>query len=164
MQYQSYVDWKYRIFKHYVLTPPKSRKGNGKRVAYRFTTRSLPVFTDYYYLFYNGSKKLIPNTLSLNALSMAVWYMDDGSKSRSACYLNSQQFSYEEQKILQCLLKKSFGFKSTLNKDREYLRIRISSESTKKLFELIEPYVLSCFRYKLGYDPVTTDPKGEALV
>ncbi len=39
------VDWIFNNFKSYVNTPPKIRRNNGAREAYRFSTRSLPVFT-----------------------------------------------------------------------------------------------------------------------
>ncbi|NIP69961.1 MAG: hypothetical protein GTO04_12515 [Planctomycetales bacterium] len=32
-EYREYVDWKWRHFESFVLTPPKSRQGKGKRVA-----------------------------------------------------------------------------------------------------------------------------------
>src|SRR5262249_51147929 len=47
-EFRDYVDWKWFHFRDYILTPPKPRRGNGARVAYRFTTRSLPVFTRYF--------------------------------------------------------------------------------------------------------------------
>lgn len=160
-RFKVYVDWKWRHFHEYVLTPPKSRPGNGARVAYRFTTRSLPTFTDYYQWFYKDGKKCIPRDLILDLIALAVWFMDDGSRSRTACYLNTQQFSLEDQKFLQDLLLKTFGVRSALNRDKKYYRVRITTESTKTIAELIRPHVLPCFRYKLNDDPVTTDPKGE---
>src|SRR5438046_1573860 len=99
-EFKAYVDWKWQHFREYVLTPPKARQGNGKRVAYRFTTQSLPVFTEYYRWFYATGKKRVPSDLQLTSLSIAVWFMDDGSKSRSAWYLNTQLFSLEEQDFL----------------------------------------------------------------
>ena len=158
---KEYVDWKYRIFQQYVLTPPKRRRGNGQRVAYRFTTRSLPQFTQYYFWFYGG-KKRIPEDLQLTPRVLAVWFMDDGSKSRSSCYFNTQQFPLEDQQRLQWLLRSTSSIESSLNKDKIYWRIRITTESTKILHALIRPYILPYYRYKLGDDPVTTDPKGEA--
>jgi hypothetical protein len=53
----SCVDWKYRHLADLVATPPKQRVGNGTRTAYRFVTRSLPVLTPYYRLFYESGKK-----------------------------------------------------------------------------------------------------------
>ena len=161
---RTYVDWKYEKFHAYVLTPPKSRRGNGRRVAYRFTTRSLPVFTRYYEWFYPQGRKHIPFDLVLHPLALAVWFMDDGTKSRSAFYLNTQQFSVMEQEFLQKLLHETYGMESSLNRDRCYYRLRLSVESSRKFRCLVAPLILPCFRYKLGDDPVTTDPKGEDLL
>ena len=143
------VDWIYTELKNLVLTPPKWRKGNGNREAYRFFTRSLPVLTPFYDKFFINGKKIIPDNLKLNALSLAVWFMDDGSKSRSAIYLNTQQFSVEEQKKLIFILKDQFNLDSTLNKDKIYFRIRVRSESSKKMVKIINKYILPDFRYKL---------------
>lgn len=147
--FKAYVDWKYEQLRTFVLTPPKARKGRGKRVAYRFTTRSLPIFTHYYALFYEKGRKRIPKNIMLNPLSLAIWFMDDGTKSRSALYLNTQQCSMEEQQCLQRALQGTFGITSALNRDRKYHRLRITTESTKVFEEIIRPYVLPCFQYKL---------------
>lgn len=143
------VDWIYSKFKNLVITPPKWRKGNGSREAYRFFTRSLPILTLFYNKFYINGEKIIPNNLKLNALSLAVWFMDDGSKSRSSIYLNTQQFTVEEQIKLIKILKNQFGLESTLNKDKIYFRIRVRSESSKKMVKIIKDYILPEFRYKL---------------
>ena len=51
-RYKSYVDWKYEKLKDIVGTGPKSRKGKGVRIAYRFTTLSNPELTKIYKKFY----------------------------------------------------------------------------------------------------------------
>ena len=51
--------------------------------------------------------------------------MDDGSKSGGSLYLNTQQFSLEDQIKLQKLLLNKFEIHSNLNKDKKYKRIRI---------------------------------------
>ena len=142
------VDWIFNKFESLVSTPPKWRKGNGKREAYRFATQKLPILTPFYDLFYKNNKKVIPTNLQLDPLSLAVWFMDDGSKSRSSIYLNTQQFNLDEQVRLIELLKVQFEIDSTLNKDKVYHRIRIRTRSVKKFIDLIEPFVLKEFRYK----------------
>ena len=144
-----YVDWKYKLLKLFVLTCPKARKGNGRRIAYRFTTRSLPIFTRLYKYFYRENKKLIPDGLILDPLVLAVWFMDDGSKSRSSIYLNTQQFSIYDQERLLEMLASQFNLIGRLNKDKKYFRIRITTESTVRFKEIIKPYVLKLFNYKL---------------
>lgn len=143
------VDWIYTNLKQFVGTGPKVRKGNGKRLAYRFTTRSLPVFTSLYKQFFLNGKKKIPAKIVFSPLVLAVWFMDDGSKSRTSVYLNTQQFSLEEQIILQKMLKEQWEIETTLNKDKHYHRIRIRVSSIEKFVVLIKPYLLPTFYYKL---------------
>lgn len=147
-QQRKYVDWQYRILENLVLTPPKKQLGKGARVAYRFATRSLPVLTEFYRKFYINGRKVVPKDLTITRLSLAVWFMDDGSRSRSATYFNTQQFKDEDQVRLIHLLRDQFGLKSNLNKDKEYWRIRLSTKSSKRLVELVKPLVLPIFYYK----------------
>lgn len=142
------VDWIYSKLRNFVNTPPKWRKGNGYREAYRFATRSLPIFTKFYDVFFRSKKKVIPKNLSLNPLSLAIWFMDDGNKSRSSIYLNTQQFKIEDQYRLISLLKKKFNIDATLNKDKIYFRIRIRTKSVKIFRRLTERFILDSFRYK----------------
>ena len=143
------VDWMFFKFKEYTITNPKWRRTNGRREAYRFVTQSLPVFTPFYDQFFNKGKKIVPTNLKLSALALAVWFMDDGSKSRSSIYLNTQQFSKKEQLYLIDLLLKKFGIESTLNKDKIYLRIRIRTRSIGRFIKQVEPFVLEEFKYKI---------------
>lgn len=159
--YREYVGWKWQHFKEYVKTPPKSRHGNGKRIAYRFTTQSLPLFTEYYVKYYSGGKKEIPDDLILTPLILSVWFMDDGSKSRNAFYLNTQQFSLKDQLLLVKMLGKDLNIKSSLNRDKQYFRIWIKVESAAKFKHIVASHLLPCFYYKIDYDPVTTDSKEE---
>lgn len=148
-RWRAYVDWKHHCFREYVLTPPKLRYGNGQRVAYRFTTQSLPIFTNYHAWFYKDGRKRIPRDLQLDPLALAVWFMDDGTKSRSAVYFNTQQFNLEEQDFLRRLLLEQFGMECKMNRDKTYHRLRVTTDSTRILKEHIAPHVLPYFCYKL---------------
>ncbi|MDO8498786.1 MAG: LAGLIDADG endonuclease [bacterium] len=143
------VDWIFSKYKDLVITKPKWRKGNDNREAYRFTTRSLPIFTPFYDQFFPKGKKIIPNKLKLSPLTLAVWFMDDGCKSRSSIYLNTQQFNLDEQIQLIDILQNQFGIEATLNKDKIYYRIRIRTQSIKIFIKLVEQFVLKEFRYKI---------------
>ena len=145
---QAYVEWKFRHLAELVSTPPKQRIGNGGRIAYRFVTRSLPELTPYYRLFYDGRRKVAPE-VELTPLMMAVWLMDDGSKSRSALYLNTQQLDVMCQQSLLWLLQDQWGIVGTLNRDKSYHRIRLSVAGTARFAELVAPHVLPEFRYKI---------------
>jgi hypothetical protein len=143
-----YVDWKYEQLTNLVSTPPKARKGNGARIAYRFTTRSLPELTDFYREFYSDKRKVVPKDLLLDPLSLAVWFMDDGCKSYRALYLNTQQFDIDSQLRLTNLLRQQWNIKASLNKDKQYQRIRIAVESVSMFKLIVGPHILTEFQYK----------------
>lgn len=146
---KEYVEWKYEILKNLTRNGPKSRKGNGNRIAYRFFTKQHPEFTKIMNLFYKDKKKCIPD-LVLDPMSLAVWFMDDGSRcSKNNVYLNTQQFSKDNQYKLLKILEK-IGLSGTLNKDKEYYRIRFTSSSIPKLFGIIEKYIIPSMKYKIG--------------
>ena len=146
---KEYVEWKYKILKNLVRSGPKSRYGNGARIAYRFFTKQHPEFTKMMDLFYKDKKKCIPD-LVLDPISLAVWYMDDGSRcSKDNVYLNTQQFSKDDQyKLLEFLGK--MGLSGTLNKDKQYYRIRLKTSSIPKLFGIIKKYIIPSMKYKIG--------------
>jgi len=145
---REYVDWKFRRLQALVRTPPQLRKGNGSRIAYRFVTRSLPELTPLYRIFYGPAGKCVPQ-VELPELSLAVWFMDDGCRSRSAVYLNTQQFALPDQVRLLDMLRGQWGLIGTLNRDKTYHRIRLSVESTSRFVQLIRPHLLPMFSYKL---------------
>jgi hypothetical protein len=145
---KSYVDWKFRQLANLVRTPPKARESNGSRIAYRFVTRSLPELTPYFHLFYGTGRKRVPE-LELSALTLAVWFMDDGCRSRNAVYLNTQQYDEASQRALLRLLNEQWEINGTLNRDKSYYRVRISVEGTRRFASLVEPYLLQELRYKL---------------
>ena len=146
---RQYVEWKFAQLASLVRTPPKLRSGNGGRVAFRFTTRSLNVLTPYFRMFYSGGCKRIPAGLQLPPLALAVWFMDDGCRSRSSVYLNTQQFDFESQRIMLSLLQEQHGISGTLNRDKIYYRIRIAVRSMRTFSDLVRPHLIPEMRYKL---------------
>ena len=149
LKQKAYVDWKYAKLHDLISSPPKARRGKGGRIAYRFTTRSLPKLTRFYKRFYRNGEKIIPNDLKLDPLSLAVWFMDDGSKSYRAVYLNTQKFGGDALAKLIRLLRDTYDITARPNKDKEYYRLRIAVESMAKLRKIIEPHLLPSFKYKL---------------
>ena len=146
---KDYTDWKYQKLKNLVRSAPKQRKGKGRRIAYRFFTQQHQELTNLYLRFYSSRKKIIPE-LKLNPLIIAVWFMDDGSKSYKTYYLNTQRFDYLSQKRLIKMLKEQYSIDSALNRDKTYYRIRIKQSSAERFKRLICNYVIPTMKYKLG--------------
>ncbi|MEX0917231.1 MAG: LAGLIDADG endonuclease [Candidatus Paceibacterota bacterium] len=147
---REYVEWKHSVLKAVCISGPKVRKNNGKRIAYRFYTRQLPEMTDLMKIFYKRGEKIVPETLRIDPVILATWFMDDGSRCRDAdVYLNTQQFGIESQESLLRALKK-LGLEATLNKDKKYFRIRFLKSSIQKLHTLVEDHIHPSMKYKIG--------------
>ncbi len=148
---KEYVDWKYFILKSICLSEPKKRIIDEKRTAYRCFTLQHPEITDLYEKFYTSGKKLIPSGIKIDSLSLAIWFMDDGSKTKKGdVYLNCQQFDLQSQKRLLNYLR-IIGIRARLNKDKKYHRIRIYKESIPRFFGIINPFIVPSMEYKIKF-------------
>ena len=147
---KQYVDWKFEKLQNICVSKPKTRKGNGNRIAYRFYTKQHPELTKIFRTFYKKGKKIVPDDLELDAVALSVWFMDDGSRcGNSSFYLNTQQFSKDNQiKLLNCLEK--FDLKAKLNRDKIYYRIRFLCSSIPTFKELIKSNLIPSMYYKIG--------------
>ena len=115
-----------------------------------FRTKRLPLFTEYYNLFYTNGVKVVPKdvydllTTSLEVL--AHWIMQEGSfhKVSKGVVLCTDYFTKEEVQILIKLLQNKFNFKCTIqkapNKSLIRFRIYISAKSVSLLRELVQSY------------------------
>lgn len=150
---KEYVDYKYESLKRLCKSAPRERKTNDGRVAYRFYTKQHKELSELYGQFYKRGKKIIPSDIVIDSVILAVWYMDDGSKSRDRdVYLNTQQFSIADQnKLLYCL--RLLGIQARLNKDKKYFRIRILKNSISNFMEIISPHIIDSMKYKLVMTP-----------
>jgi len=159
---KEYVDWLYRIFKDWVLTPPKEKEQivlGIKYNKYYFSTISHGAFRFYAQQFYREKKKVLPELIEkwLSPIAMAIWFMDDGSiKSdrHRALIINTQSFSKPELQTLIGVLDKKFGVKMVLRKQSrkqiEIYQLITTSDSVERFVEIIKPYILPSMGYKLG--------------
>jgi len=147
---KEYVDWKYSVLKNICESGPKERQIDEKRTAYRFFTKQHPELTELYQKFYKDGRKVVPSGIILNALILAVWFMDDGSKTKKGdVYLNTQQFQFKDQRRLLHALR-MMGVRARLNKDKKYYRVRIYKESISRFIDLIKPYIIPSMQYKIA--------------
>jgi hypothetical protein len=143
-----YVQWKHEVLGD--LACPQIYHNVGEREYYKLATKTHPELTELYNLFYKGGTKSVPEKISkfLTPFAIAVWYMDDGSRSKDAAYFNTQGFTAEEQLLLIKALRR-FYIIANLNKDGKYLRLRLLQRCNKRFLELIGSHVLKEFAYKL---------------
>ncbi len=158
-RYHEYILWLYDSLGD--INPGKL--GCRKNGQYQFNTRKSLVLGEYRRLFYPEGIKIIPpniKELLTDPLSLAVWYMDDGTLDfRENYHFNSHfatyNFTFQECKLLVDTLKENFGMKSTVTKctmrGKVYPRLYVWSESMNTFLDYIDPYVsqLSCMSHKI---------------
>lgn len=160
---RDYVFWKYKILRSLVFTPPKlSYRYTEKRKRYKkswwFRTIRHPLLTEFYFKFYKGARrrtggKKIPQDIKdyLNPFVMAVWVMDDGSFSKGKIDLSTYSFRKKDILLVSKGIEEKFGISPSYYKDRNKgYRMYFKQKDTKKMIEIIKPFILPSMRYKLG--------------
>lgn len=157
-KYYEYLFWLFEELKNICPSKPKQRKDNKQWYFYTIPSKEL---TDIRLLFYRNNKKVIPaniQNLLTSSLTLAVWFMDDGTldyriKSHCAFHLCVNCFSKEEAQKLVNVLYKNFEIIAsvyyTLCRGKRYAGIYIGAKGRDRFIELISPYILNCFKYKL---------------
>jgi hypothetical protein len=161
---KSYVFWKYELFKPFVPTEPKLSyrydpvKGKYPK-SWWFRTVRHPLLTEIYKLWYVGDgyrtgRKIVPKTIAeeLTPLALAIWIMDDGSYSRSTITISTYSFTTEEIELLRDALRNRYGIVSRYHRDRDKgYRMYCNQSETKRLIEVITPYIIPSMMYKIGF-------------
>src|SRR3989338_10767140 len=156
---KSYLGWKYKELKGLItgsVMKVHSYHKNNKTFydSYRTYTSSHPVFDRYRNIFYLNKKKIIPldfASLLKDPLSLAIWFMDDGYKRNdcNALRLGTDSFKKDEQIILQSVLKSNFGIETSVHKKGKYWNLYIPEKESKKFVDLVKPYIIPEFTYKI---------------
>lgn len=164
IQQQDYIWHLYELFEPFVGTYPKVRTITGGKAKDResmwFRTYRHVVFKFYYDFFYpvdtqdlSQRKKKVPKTIPklLTPRALAYWYMDDGSwdKVNKTCCFNTQGFSYSDICILKKALKYLFNLDTNIHRDKTFYRLYIQSHCYPVFKEIISPYMVKSFQYKL---------------
>ena len=145
----------YTKLSHYCRSLPSITKTNvkGKNfTSVMFATRVYPCFTEWYHLFYQEGKKVVPldlyNMLTYEAL--AYWIMGNGTKVNKGLTIQTQSFTIQECVFIISVLIYKYNLKCSIHLQRNQPTIYISSKSMKKLIPCILPYMCRSMLYKLG--------------
>lgn len=163
---KDYVLWKGKIFGRLFQGKPNylERIHPKNKMAYqycRWQSSATPAFGKWRKYFYPNGKKIIPSDIRkilTEPISLAVWYMDDGyfNKIDRNSYIYLGRVTSAEAEILQKAIKKNFGIEATIyDKKNKGFALFFGAVETKKLQNLIRPFVIESLQYKL-FDPVTT--------
>lgn len=155
---KEYVMWLYENLANLVKTPPKQRPDTNQ---WYFSTRSLRSLEEFRKLFYENKRKIVPKSIKgllQSPISLAVWFMDDGTldyreKSHNSFSISADDFTVDEARLLREALEKRFGVISSIqtpsSRGKKYTKLYIGRDGRDRFLEIIRPYILSCFEYKL---------------
>lgn len=91
----------------------------------------------------------------INAEVLAFWFAGDGCKQKDSkditkAYIRSTGLlTRSDLELLIEMLHSKFGFKPTIQKDKDYFRLYILKKHTALFRSLVEPFLPQCCRYKL---------------
>lgn len=130
--------------------------------SFTFECRNPELFNQLRLVLYPKNNKTIKrkwlNYLTVEGL--AVWFMDDGSYTTrgksSYMSLHTNGFNKHEHDIIIKYFKQVWNINPTLrvvkrkNRDQTYF-LTFNVEETKKLVELLKPYIIDSMKYKVGF-------------
>ena len=155
---KDYCGWKRRELNNFNISEfreVRRKIGKGFIDAVDFSTKTHPVFNYYRNLFYkDGIKRVTKELLAqLSPRSLAIWVCDDGSYETKQGYiiLCTYSFSLEEHKLLKEFFNEQFGLNPTIGfRDGKYYYLRFKKDDSKKLIEIIKPFIPQPMLYKIG--------------
>lgn len=100
-----------------------------------------------------SGRKCVPDDLVLTPISLAFWYMDDGSLGHSEGQLDRANFAtcgftQEDNELLVASMGR-LGISASVHGQPGRLRIAVNANDAELLFLMIAPYVHPSMQYKL---------------
>lgn len=151
----SLVQYKRSIFHNITSMPIRVFHQRVKDKNYEFAefvTLTHPFFSRFYSLFYKEGKKRVPPNIAdilQSPLSLAMWFMDDGSSEYAGAAFHTQCFPYNQVELLRTVLMKQFNLSVSIRENKNGYILYILKKSLEQFHGLIRPYMLKDFSYKL---------------
>lgn len=151
-----YIEWLYLVFHQFAKGKPNISHTIGKTSMYRFRLMHHPELEFYWNLFYRkiGDKtiKIVPNDIKnyLSPVSLAVLIQDDGTNHADVTNLIATHgFTEQDNHILANALNEKFDLNFKVRKAGKYHRLYLPARDVNNIRDIIEPYIVPCFQYKL---------------
>ncbi len=157
----SIKQYDYMNFKKYIFDEISSyrkslKSGYTGEEQCGFQTKSINISNEFYNSMYKESKKYISGEIDrwFTERTLAIWYMDDGSVSKSSgtVTFSTNSMSQEEVSILSSVLKSKFNLDSSTYKTSKGIILCLNRVNALKMFELISNYIHPSMSYKLNGD------------
>ncbi|MDP3996361.1 MAG: aminotransferase class V-fold PLP-dependent enzyme [bacterium] len=140
-------------------------KQSGEAVGAIF--RSSPIWNLERKNWYKNGKKILPTSFrEITLFSLAVWYMDDGSRQGNSAVICSESFTLADNERLISILNDSLGVKASIQSNYRHGKLVpriyignghnggkiIKKANAFKFFRMVAPYIPESLRYKLPED------------
>lgn len=162
--YKNFANYIGELFNEYMSNPVKSVLIKGKNKEYlnfRLKTRSLPVFSYYYDLFYVYNSelekyiKIVPTNIGelMDPIVLAFLIMTDGNfdKARNRVRIYTNSFTKEEVEKLALSIKNNLGIYAAVLYDRnnQYI-ITIGAKNLDLLRQTVSSHFHKDMLYRIG--------------
>lgn len=154
-----YLEWLHaKLGEQFAVNPIKRKKGYRQ---FYFMTKPDKALGELMTRFYPLGKKEVPAeimNLLVFPLSLAVWYMDDGTLDKRAKYHHNAMFatygfSFDGCAMLGKVLLENFGVQASVSRcsmrGKVYPRLYVRSAGMNRFIDIVKPYVHPVFRYKI---------------
>jgi hypothetical protein len=110
-------------------------------------------------IYIDGRKVIDPHMLTMmDAEALAIIFMADGSRvydkrspnAKPNITLNTKGFSYGCNFLLKKAIKETLDLEFNIQRQNNYWYLRLRAKDVDKFDELVSPFVLPSFNYKLG--------------
>lgn len=152
-KFELYFHWKIaQLDKYFNLWREQIHPRKNSTLLYSETLQHNGLI-EFYNKFYINGKKIVPDNIEeyITPYGLAIWFMDDGTLNNpSNQRIHTNSFKYEDQVKLQNLLKINFDLECKIltRKDGQHI-LSFNSKNSKKMTEIIRPYVIPSMTYKL---------------
>lgn len=161
-----FINYKYRILEN--LTSPNftlderivSNYQNGKEYrTLHFRTMQNEQLKELRNVFYPNGLKIFPMEYfkgKFNQISLAFWYMGDGSRKGNIASIYTYGFGIDGNAIIKVFLKEIFQIDFDIKidnmekrGDKAFFLSTIKGENSQKFFEIVAPHIIPSMQYKL---------------
>lgn len=169
---KEYIEWKWKEMRpftsdngliRYERKDGKLRKDGSPLVQYHVTTIGHDELARIKGLLYRGKKKFVTRRYlnMLDPLSLAVWYMDDGSYNQRSMRLHTSGFSLSEHNAIKIWFWQKWRIECKIsiiknNKNqrygtrKQYYYLRFNVNNTRIFHDLVRQYIIPSMQYKIN--------------
>lgn len=155
---KDYALWKKEILEHITSVSEwyGQTEADGKKYdVMRIWTKSHPFYTSLRNRMYFRNRKTFDMHClkRMTELGFLIWYLDDGTRDKSAIRLCTDRYNYIEHLSLQKWFHDRWGLTCRLNRHGKHWRLRFPKSEVEKIDFIFAPFLESvpkCMQYKLN--------------